>query len=581
MLGLILSIILVIGGLYVGVRKPWSLPPINVENRAVSDDEKVWRALLNFTPKLGWLSVIAGVAIFISQSIVYIGEDEVGVKHRIYGTPLPAGKIIATGTQKGPQADVLGPGFNISPFINVIYDIEKLPILNIPEGKLGMLIAKDGLPLPDNTYMAPEWPADKVTKMLDAEYFLGEGRGYRGPQVTVLKPGKYRINWKLFDVKIADSTDVPAGTVAVIRSTVSSSDKCASEEKFQKGSTNDRIGTMLVSKGCRGVWKEVLYPSRYYLNPNAYEPILIPTRVQTWVYKGGYETRKIDLVVGDDGKITQKETKIKAKVPANAADRAIMVRSEGWTFPVEVRVVVQVDAQDAPLVVASVGDLQAVEDRIVTPAIRDAMRTIAGDPKRKVLDFVEKRDEIAALVENAIAAEAKKAGVTVQEVRLGEAAIPPELMVARLREQLATQLKRTYETEREAQKARIKTEKERATADKQQTLVAAEIDKQAAEFRKEQLRLQGEGEKLRLMEIAKGQRAQADVLGKENTVQLQIVQQVLAAVANHPEMVKYPNVLVDGSSGNGLEGAAAILGHSNISKMLSNTKKALNPKTAP
>ena len=83
-------------------------------------------------------------------------------------------------------------------------------------------------------------------------------------------------------------------------------------------------------------------------------------------------------------------------------------------------------------------------------------------------------------------------------------AIPPELLVATLREQLATQLKETYEKEREAQRERIKVERERATADQQETLVRAEIEKAAAEHRKEQLRLLGEGEKLKLLEIAKG-----------------------------------------------------------------------------
>jgi hypothetical protein len=81
-----------------------------------------------------------------------------------------------------------------------------------------------------------------------------------------------------------------------------------------------------------------------------------------------------------------------------------------------------------------------VEDNIITPAIRDILRTIGGHPQRKVFDFVEHRDEITELVEKAIAFEGKKAGVTIQEVRMGEPAIPPELLVATLREQLATEV---------------------------------------------------------------------------------------------------------------------------------------------
>jgi len=236
---------------------------------------------------------LSGLAIFISQSVVFIGEEEVGLKTRIYGTTLPQGKIIATGSQKGPQADILGPGLNISPFINVIYDIKKDKVVTVPEGKLGLLTAKDGIPLSDNTYMAPAWKPDEISKMLDANFFLSDGHGYRGPQVTVLKPGKYRINKKLFDISFQNSTDVPAGFVAVIRSTVSFRDDCSN--KYEKGQTNKDIGSMLVEKGCQGVWKKVLSPSTYYLNQKAYKSILVPTRVQKWVYKGGYTERKIDL----------------------------------------------------------------------------------------------------------------------------------------------------------------------------------------------------------------------------------------------------------------------------------------------
>ena len=34
-------------------------------------------------------------------------------------------------------------------------------------------------------------------EMLDAVKFLSEGRGFRGPQLTVLTPGRYRFNPRL------------------------------------------------------------------------------------------------------------------------------------------------------------------------------------------------------------------------------------------------------------------------------------------------------------------------------------------------------------------------------------------------
>ena len=214
-------------------------------------------------------------------------------------------------------------------------------------------------------------------------------------------------------------------------------------------------------------------------------PTIIPTRVQVWTYKGGYKERTVNLTLAEDGSIQQTFDERDMAMPENAADRAINVRVEGWTFPVEMRVVVQVHPENAPKVVAAVGDLQRVEDAIITPTIRDAMRTIGGNPARKVMDFVEERDALMEELEGVLIPEGLKAGVTIQEARMGEPSLPPELMVARLRKQLASQLRETYEEEKKAQQERITVKCEQATADQQPVLVAAEIEKQAAEYRKE------------------------------------------------------------------------------------------------
>jgi hypothetical protein len=145
-----------------------------------------------------------------------------------------------------------------------------------------------------------------------------------------------------------------------------------------------------------------------------------------------------------------------------------------------------------------------------------------------------------------------------------------------LREQLANQLQTTYKQEQDAQRERIKVERERATADQQATLVAAEIQKKAAEFTKEQLRLLGEGEKLKLLEIAKGQEAQALVLGKKAALQLAALEKILEAAKQNDKIVKVPTVQVIGSEAGTFEGAAAILGSSNIIRSLEGLDSSTN-----
>ncbi len=523
------------------------------------------RRIPDAASRMALRAVLGIIAVFLvfSTSYVHIGADEVGHLKKIYfGRSLPPGRIIAANGEKGPQAEILPPGFHFRPLLNVIYDVEQKSILEIPEGKYGFVTARDGRSLRKEQFLSDRWPEREFVKMVqDAAYFLKKG-GQKGPQLTVLKPGRYRVNQYLFEVKQGNATSIRAGEVGVVKSNVQAIKDC-------KRMTTGReafLSVPLVSKNCIGVWSEPLFPGKYYLNHRAYEVTIISTRIHAWTYKGGYLRRYIDLSVDQEGKITQRERRRDIPVPPNAVD-AIMARIEGWDVPLELRVLGQVTPEDAPFVVASVGGMKEVEDKVLTPAIRSVIRNVVGGKGRKVLDLQEQRAEIESLVEKRIQPEGQKAGLSIREVRFGEPIIPPELLVARRREQLAELLRRTYQREQEAQQERIKTENTRARADRQPQLVAAEIAVKVAEQRKRAAKLQGEGEKLRLLEIAAGQRAQAEVLGQDRVLQLALLEKMLAAAVKNPALVKVPNVLVQGA-GSGLAGAAAILGQSNLAQGL-------------
>ena len=523
------------------------------------------RRIPDAASRMALRAVLGIIAVFLvfSTSYVHIGADEVGHLKKIYfGRSLPPGRIIAANGEKGPQAEILPPGFHFRPLLNVIYDVEQKSILEIPEGKYGFVTARDGRSLRKEQFLSDRWPEREFVKMVqDAAYFLKKG-GQKGPQLTVLKPGRYRVNQYLFEVKQGNATSIRAGEVGVVKSNVQAIKDC-------KRMTTGReafISVPLVSKNCIGVWSEPLFPGKYYLNHRAYEVTIISTLIHAWTYKGGYLRRYIDLSVDQEGKITQRERRRDIPVPPNAVD-AIMARIEGWDVPLELRVLGQVTPEDAPFVVASVGGIKEVEDKVLTPAIRSVIRNVVGGKGRKVLDLQEQRAEIESLVEKRIQPEGQKAGLSIREVRFGEPIIPPELLVARRREQLAELLRRTYQREQEAQQERIKTENTRARADRQPQLVAAEIAVKVAEQRKRAAKLQGEGEKLRLLEIAAGQRAQAEVLGQDRVLQLALLEKMLAAAVKNPALVKVPNVLVQGA-GSGLAGAAAILGQSNLAQGL-------------
>src|SRR5215813_1598784 len=159
------------------------------------------------------------------------------------------------------------------------------------------------------------------------------------------------------------------------------------------------------------------------------------------------------------------------------------------------------------------------------------------------------------------------------EVRLGEPAIPPELLVAVRREQLATQLARAFIQERAAQEKRVDSEKAKATADQQSKLVESEINVQRSLQNAHAARNEGQGERDKLTFISEGQQKQVGVLGPEATVKLRQFELMLDTIAKfanaHPDVFTaalanaqkfVPNVQV-GTSGESISGMLmAILG---------------------
>jgi regulator of protease activity HflC (stomatin/prohibitin superfamily) len=447
--------------------------------------------------------------------------------------------------------------------------------------------------------------------MLDAEVFLLNG-GQRGPQLSVLTPGKYRLNRYLWDIAEVDAKEVKAGFVGVVKSNVHADVdlgtlKATKPERCEftssgKPEEKGRLDAPTVPVGCVGVWDKSLQPGQYYLNPEAFALTEIDTRAQVWTYAGGYRRANISLTVDAKGDIVQNRTEVEVPKDKDNADVAVFVKMEGWDVPLELRVVAQVSPAEASCVVAGVGTLRQVEDRVLTPSIRAITRDVAGgsyeiteakvdengkpildkDGKpifvtvnrpTKVLDLINQRPLIEGEIERRIRPEAQKSCVTIREVRLGEPAIPPELLVAVRREQLATQLARAFIQERAAQEKRVDSEKAKATADQQSKLVEAEINVQRSVQNAQAARNEGQGERDKLSLVSEGQQKQVNVLGPDATVKLRQFELMLDTVARfgnaHPEVFTaalanaqkfVPNVQV-GGGGDGVSGMLmAILG---------------------
>ncbi len=555
--------------------------------------------------------ILMAISLFTFTSLIIVGDNEIALKKRIYlASDLPAGRIIGIGDQKGKKAETIGPGFHFVPGLNVLHNVEKVEMITVAPGYYRTLSARDGKSLPAGVTYAPGFQNELLT-YLDAETFLTteeKNIGYKGPQSTILPPGTWRVNTYLWDVSDdKPARDIRQGFVGVIKSnaitavnfgsamTAAYPTECEAVAP-PKGRSQDALSSPLMPVGCIGIWNEVLPPGKYYVNEDVFAVTPIDTRVQAWEYKGGYLSRAVDLSVDAKGEITQKERQVQVEMPETAADEAVGIKIDGYTIHQSLRVLVQVTPQNAPFIVASVGGMTEVENRIITPAVQSAVRDLSGqfitvteaiidsqtgkpvfddngnaktrESRRPVspLDLIERRGVLQSEAEEQIKPEGVKAGVTIKEVRFLQPDMPPEVLIPRKRQQLAFEMIATLKKEQAAQQERIAKANAEATAEQQPELVREEIAVKIAMQYKERQRLRGEADRTYLEQVAKGQEAQAKVLGEELVARLKMMELILDKPEALTSLTKIvPNIVVMNSSEGGasnlgsLEGLAAVL----------------------
>jgi uncharacterized membrane protein YqiK len=457
------------------------------------------------------LILLIALAIVFALSVVKIDGDQVGlVEKKLGGGPLPQGRILAVKGENGIQAQVLTPGWHFF-YWPWQYDVSKVLVTEIKQDHVGLLTAADGRSLPPDTIYAPEW--ETPDKMIDAKYFLDEGGGYKGPQLTVLKPGQYRLNTKLFSVTQVPVTNVEIGTVAVVKSNVGEIAESA-----------DR----LVAKSQRGVWNTPLSEGKYYLNTNAYEI----TKVSIRQVKVSYT---MELERG--------EAETQERQP-------ISVRSkDGFTFPVDVRVSYRIDRENAPRVVATIGGDAFVLSKLVTPTVRAIFRNNAEQVK--ALDYVQNRSVQEQQSASMLEKELSEYGVTVLAVRIGDVGDEKTLgalLKTQTDREIALQEQATFEEQQRAAEKQKALESTRQEAEEEKRLATAAYGVKVAEQEKQKIIIdaQAEAEQVKLVAEAKAQayKMVSEVIGADNVALLEIMKLVATE-----GITITPDVMVGGPGG--------------------------------
>jgi uncharacterized membrane protein YqiK len=125
----------------------------------------------------------------------YIPNNRVGVVEKLWSTRGSVRHgLIALEGEAGFQPDVLRGGWHL--FAPFQYRLHVLPLVTIPQGKLGYVFARDGQPLPATQALASN---ARAADYADAAGFLRAG-GQRGPQRRLLREGTYAINLAQFVV---------------------------------------------------------------------------------------------------------------------------------------------------------------------------------------------------------------------------------------------------------------------------------------------------------------------------------------------------------------------------------------------
>jgi uncharacterized membrane protein YqiK len=143
------------------------------------------------------LAVYGLIALFVLIGLLntfrYIPNTQVGVMEKLWSFSGSVRQgLIALQGEAGFQPHVLRGGWHVlMPFQ---YRIHALPLVTIPQGRIGYVFARDGQPLQPTQALATNITADDFQ---DTIHFLSHG-GQKGPQRKILREGTYAINLAQF-----------------------------------------------------------------------------------------------------------------------------------------------------------------------------------------------------------------------------------------------------------------------------------------------------------------------------------------------------------------------------------------------
>ncbi len=485
-----------------------------------------------FGPYSSWLWLAIALIVLIVffrpilqlMGVVIIPEDRIGLvtkKFVIFGQykELPSGRIIALNGEAGFQSQTLAPGLYFWKWIWQ-YQVTLQPLAVIPDGLIGLIMSKDGGELQAGAVLARRVDCQMFQ---DAEMFLRSG-GQKGRQAAFLTPGTYRINTFLFEVTLANMTQIKENMVGI----VTTLDGAPLPEgqiagRVTEGHSNfQNADAFLAAGGCRGLQPQVILAGSYFLNTWFVHIEEIPMTeisigsvgvVISYYGEEGIDVSGLDFkhgnIVAKGNKGVWAEPLGPGKYPlntyilrvehvpttnlvlnwANARSEAhqldkhlctITVRSkDGFPFNLDVSQIIHIPMTEASKVIARFGNMNNLVSQVLEPTIGNYFRNSAQDSD--VISFLSTRKERQASAREHINTVLDQYNVNGVDTLIGDIVPPESLMKTLTDRKIAEEQKVTYDTQRMAQETRQNLEKQTAIADIQKQIVQADQGVQIAE----------------------------------------------------------------------------------------------------
>jgi hypothetical protein len=160
----------------------------------------------------GWVFWLIGLAVAVVAAcelmgLRYIANNRVGIIEKLWSAKgsIPEGRIIALNGEAGFQADILRGGVHFGLW-RWQYRIHRVPLVTVPQGKIGYVYARDGEALMPSQTLARVVPCNNFQDTRG--YLVGEAGGpdsepvfgQRGRQRAILREGVYALNLAQFIV---------------------------------------------------------------------------------------------------------------------------------------------------------------------------------------------------------------------------------------------------------------------------------------------------------------------------------------------------------------------------------------------